>query len=276
VSRGFLVLAQNTEDVDYVRQAYALALSIRNSQTTTNISLVTDDPVPEEYQPVFDNIIPIPFGNTETTTPYRAENRWKLYHATPYEETIVLDTDMLLLEDISAWWTYCSNYDIKYTNKIRNYKMEVVEDRVHRKAFVANHLTSPYSALHYFKKSQTAYEFYRVLEFVCNNWEWCWNKFAPEQYQNWLSMDLAAAIAIEITGMHEQVLDINSPLEFVHMKTHLQNWKINSSSWQDFVLTNFGNTLSVSNIPQHKVFHYVEKDFLSDEIIDKLKGTLHG
>jgi hypothetical protein len=60
------------------------------------------------------------------------------------------------------------------------------------------------------------------------------------------------------------------------MKTHLQNWRVSSSSWQDFVLTNFGNTLSVSNISQHKVFHYVEKDFLSDEIINKLKGTLHG
>jgi len=276
VSKGFLVLAQNNKDVDYVRQAYALALSIRNSQTITKISLVTDDPVPEEYQTVFDKIIPIPFGNTEIVTPYRAENRWKLYHATPYEETIVLDTDMLLLEDIANWWTYCSNYDIKYTSRIRNYKMEIVEDSMHRRAFIANCLTSPYSALHYFKKSQTAYEFYRVLEFVCNNWEWCWDTFAPEEYQNWLSMDLAVAIAIEITGMHEQVLDVNSPLEFIHMKSHLQNWRVNSSSWQDFVLTNFSNTLSVSNIPQRKIFHYIDNDFLTDEIISKLKDTSRG
>lgn len=276
MSKGFLVLAQNNKDVDYVRQAYALALSIRNSQTITKISLVTDDPVPEEYQTVFDKIIPIPFGNTEIVTPYRAENRWKLYHATPYEETIVLDTDMLLLEDIANWWTYCSNYDIKYTSRIRNYKMEIVEDSMHRRAFIANCLTSPYSALHYFKKSQTAYEFYRVLEFVCNNWEWCWDTFAPEEYQNWLSMDLAVAIAIEITGMHEQVLDVNSPLEFIHMKSHLQNWRVNSSSWQDFVLTNFSNTLSVSNIPQRKIFHYIDNDFLTDEIISKLKDTSRG
>jgi hypothetical protein len=271
VSKGFLVFAQNTSDVDYIQQAYALALSIRWSQQTHNISLVTDDPVPEEYQSVFDNIIPIPFGNTKQVSAYCAENRWKLYHATPYDETIVLDTDMLLLEDISDWWKYCSNYDIKYTSRIRNYKMEIVKDLVHRKAFIANRLTSPYSALHYFKKSQTAYEFYRVLEFVCNNWEWCWNKFAPDEYQNWLSMDLAVAIAVEITGLHEQILDVNGPLEFVHMKTHLQNWRVNSASWQDFVLTNFSDTLSVANIQQHKIFHYVEKDFLSIEIVNKLK-----
>jgi hypothetical protein len=42
MSKGFLVLAQNTKDVNYVKQAYALALSIRHSQTTVkNISLVS-------------------------------------------------------------------------------------------------------------------------------------------------------------------------------------------------------------------------------------------
>jgi hypothetical protein len=272
VSRGFLIYAQNTSDVDYVRQAYALALSIRNTQTVTNVSLVTDDELPKKYQDVFDQIIPIPFGDTAAPSLYCAEDRWKLYHASPYHETIVLDTDMLMLEDIGSWWDYCSNHDIKYTSRIRNYKMEIVNDTIHRKTFIANQLTSPYSALHYFKKSQTAYEFYRVLEFVCNNWEWCWDKFAPNKYQNWLSMDLAVAVAIEITGLHEQILDSVGPLEFVHMKTHLQNWRVDSTTWQDFVLSNFtNNTLSVSNIPQHKIFHYVEKDFLTEDIVNKLE-----
>jgi hypothetical protein len=273
VSKGFLVLAQNTDKVDYIQQAYALALSIKYSQTEINkISLITDDSVSEEYLKVFDQIIPIPFGNTSEASTYRAENRWKLYHASPYDETIVLDTDMLLLEDITSWWNYCGNYDIKFCNRIRNYKLETATDTFHRKTFIANKLTSPYSALHYFKKSKTAYEFYKVLEFVCNNWEWCWTKFAPEEYQNWLSLDLAVAIAIEITGLQEEIVDANNPMEFIHMKTHLQGWKIQSANWQDFVLTNFTNELTVANIRQQKLFHYVEKDFLSKNIISKLKA----
>ena len=40
MSKGFLVLAQNS-DVDYVRQAYALALSIKATQPNiNNISIV--------------------------------------------------------------------------------------------------------------------------------------------------------------------------------------------------------------------------------------------
>ena len=105
MSNGFIVLAQNTDTVDYVQQAYALALSIKFSQQNINsISLVTNDPVPEKYQKVFDQIIPIPWFDPNSNSILKAENRWKLYHVSPYKSTIVLDTDMLLLEDISGWW----------------------------------------------------------------------------------------------------------------------------------------------------------------------------
>ena len=271
VSKGFLVLAQNTDAVDYIQQAYALALSIKMSQITNNISLVTNDVVPEEYASVFDNIIPIPFGDSSTPSIYRAENRWKLYHVTPYDETIVLDTDMLLLEDISSWWKYCENYDIRFCNRIKNYKLETIVDTVHRKSFISNNLSSPYHALHYFKKNTFSLEFYKTLEFVCNNWEWCWGKFAPQNYQDWLSMDLAVAITIEILGVHEQVLDSRNPMEFIHMKSAIQGWNNSESNWQKSVLYNFNGTLTVGNILQHKLFHYVEKDFISDGLIKKLK-----
>lgn len=278
MSKGFLIFAQNTSDDDYVQQAYALALSIKSSQTeVTNISLVTDDEVPAEYKSVFDKIIPIPFGNSANDeSMFKAENRWKLYHASPYNETIVLDTDMLLLEDISSWWKYCSNFDIKFCSGIKNYKNESVVDTFHRKAFIANNLPSPYFALHYFKKSVAAHEFYKVLEFVVNNWEWCWTKFASEEYQNWLSMDLATAIAIEIVGGTETMLDTTNTLTFTHMKTPLQGWQTSASSWKEQVSYNFDKELVVSNIKQHKLFHYVEKDFLTPSIIKQLKALVNG
>ena len=104
MSKGFVVLAQNNKTVDYITQAYALALSIKASQHEHNlISLITNDPVPKKYQKVFDQIISIPFNDDAENTDWKVENRWKIFHATPYDETIVLDTDMLMLEDISSW-----------------------------------------------------------------------------------------------------------------------------------------------------------------------------
>ena len=275
MSKGFLVLVQNNENVDYLKQAYALALSIKSSQKTIkNVSLITDCKVSAKYRKAFDKIIPIPFGDDATDSKWKIENRWKFYHVTPYDETIVLDADMLMLEDISIWWDYCSDRDLVICSRIRNYKLDHIPvDTYHRKTFIANGLTNPYFGLHYFRKSDTAYNFYKVLEFICNNWNWCYDRFAINEYQNWLSMDLASAVAIEMLGLQEIVLDINSPFEFIHMKPPLQGWTYMSDTWYNTVpvLLNDQGELFVGNIKQHKLFHYVEKNFISDRILKQLQ-----
>jgi len=277
VSKGFVVLAQNNGTVDYIKQAYALALSIKSSQKEiTSISLVTNDKVPKKYKSVFDKIIPIPWNDDAVETQWKIENRWKLYHASPYYESIVLDVDMLLLEDISTWWEYCGNFNIRFCSKITNYKLENVVDTVHRKSFVANKLPNVYHALHYFKKSDEVANFYKVLEYVVNNWAFCYGQIAPNEYQNWLSMDLACAVAIELSGMQE-LIDINSPLQFTHMKTPIQGWSVTPESWQDMIawhLTPAGK-LVAGNISQDKLFHYVEKNFITDKLLLELKELIN-
>jgi hypothetical protein len=276
MSKGFLIFAENSKSCNYVEQAYALALSIKNTQSTvSNVSLVTNDAVPKNQQHAFDHVISIPWISETVESAYKAEHRWKLFHVTPYDETIVLDADMIFLDDVSDWWNYCSNHDLRFCSKIKNYKRELVpKDVIHRRAFIDNNLTNPYFALHYFKKSDNALEFYKALEFISNNWEWCYTKFAPVSYQNWLSMDLASAIAIEMTGFYNAVIDQTCPLEFVHMKTGIQNWPAASNSWQDAVpyVLNSRGELIVGNIRQSKLFHYVEKDFMTKKMLSILKG----
>jgi hypothetical protein len=280
MSKGFLIFAENAKSCNYVEQAYALALSIKNTQSTVStVSLVTNDTVPKNQQHVFDHIISIPWISKTIESTYKAEHRWKLFHVTPYDETIVLDADMIFLDDVSDWWDYCSNHDLRFCSKIKNYKRElVVKDVVHRRAFIDNNLTNPYFALHYFKKSDKALEFYKALEFISNNWEWCYTKFAPVSYQNWLSMDLASAVAIEMTGFYDAVIDQTCPLEFVHMKPGIQSWTAPGNDWQDAVpyVLNSRGELIVGNIRQSKLFHYVEKNFMSKKILSILKEIHNG
>lgn len=273
VSKGFVVLAQNTSTVDYVRQAYALALSIKATQTAvTNISLITNDKVPEEYKSVFDQIIEIPWSDLAFNPDWKIENRWKVYHVSPYKETIVLDTDMLFLDDIKSWWEYCSNSDLKFCTTIKNYKNEIIkQDLYHRAAFIENNLSNPYVALYYFKKSEFAHEYFKVLEFVVSNWEYCYKKFAPESMQQWMSIDMSTAVAISMMGI-ENTVDSESPLEFVHMKPAIQGIRPIPESWQNVLYCDFKNgSLRVGNYKQHNLFHYVEKNFLTDELISSLK-----
>ena len=275
MSKGFLVFAQNTDTVDYVRQAYALSLSIHNSQEEIkNISLVTNSSVSDKYKSVFDQIIPIPWFDAKGNNRYATEHRWKIFHATPYDETIVLDADMLVLEDLSDWWEFCKDYNIKFCSKVKNYKQETItSDPFHRKSFIANKLSNPYFALHYFKKTEQAKTFYKVLEYVINNWElWC-GQFAPKEYQKCVSMDLATAITIDILDMQD-IVDLANPFEFVHMKTMLQGWTLPPTSWQDITVCYYANKkLFVNNIQQDKIFHYVDKNFLSEKLIRDLENV---
>jgi hypothetical protein len=277
VSKGFLVFAQNTDTVDYVRQAYALALSIKFSQPEINsVSIVTNSPVSDEYKKVFDQVIPIPWFDETVDSALKAEHRWKLYHASPYTETIVLDADMLMLADIGIWWEYCSNYDIKFCNRICNYKKDIiVQDTYHRKTFISNNLNNPYYALHYFKQSDYAHDFYKVLEFVINNWEYCRGTFAPLDPQEWVSMDLAVALASKIYGIED---DASSPLEFIHMKPAIQGWASTPISWRNFVnyVLNKKGEFVVGNIKQEKLFHYIDKNFVDDKLINRLEELANG
>lgn len=274
MSKGFLIYAQNTDQINYIEQAYLLALSIKRTQSVvTSVSLVTNDKLPANYLPVFDNVIPVPWFK-KFTGPLAAEHRWKLYHISPYDETIVMDADMLLLTDISQWWDYSATYDLKFCSQIANYKHEKISvDTHHRKAFIANNLPNPYFGLHYFKKSDAAHDFYKVLEFVCNNWQECYTMFAPLSYQDWLSMDLAVAITIEMMGIHADVIDVNNPMLITHMKPALQGWQQRPVSWQHVVQPIVTNNcdLLVANIRQQGVFHYVDETFVTQEIIKKFE-----
>lgn len=272
MNRGFLVLAQNS-DVDYVRQAYALALSIKATQPTINrISLVTNDIVPEEYQKVFDQIIPIPFGDQAAHSNWKVENRWKLYHATPYDETIVLDADMLILDNIESVWRFTKDRNLFFTSSVVNYKGQEIVDTTYRKTFVENQLPNLYSGLHFFRKSDDALQFYQFVEFITYNWERFYFNHTPKHMQKFFSMDVTFAIAAKILGIDDQITLSNSPFTFTHMKSALQGWDPIPVSFLDQTLVSFNDNkeLYLNNIKQYGVFHYVEDKFLTDYIIEKL------
>jgi len=276
--KGFLVLAQNSEGIDYVRQAYALALSLKSSQSSCLVSLVTNDPVPEEYQLVFDKIIPIPGEDQAADSVWKVENRWKLYHITPYDETIVLDSDMLVLEDFTPVWDQLTNYDIFFNSTIKDFRGRQLKDFVNRKMFNENELPNVYFGLHYFKKNRQALDFYNVMAFVVANWERVYFDIAPKSKQNWLSMDVSAAIAAKILGIDDRVVNKNINWSITHMKANIQNISPIPSSWTkvlDWHVTDLGQ-LFVSNIQQHGVFHYIDNDFLTDQVLCSLKEAASG
>lgn len=266
MTKGFLIYADDSNNKRFIRSAYALAMTIKNNCPGASVSLVANS-VPFEYLKVFDNVIDVPWDQKQSTM-FAAEHRWKLYHCSPYDETIVMDADMLVLEDISLFWDTFKHYDVFYTTNVYDYRGNLIKDLYYRKAFDANNIPNFYSALHYFKKSDTAKEFYKMVEYINNNWELFYGKFVSIHYPKVASMDVSAGLAAKILDKEKEFSSKKTPVSFTHMKPMLQSWEIPPISWQERVGAYFnGVDLKIGNFKQDKIFHYVEDSFLSDEIL---------
>jgi len=273
MSKGFCLLAQNNSNTNYIRQAYALALSLHLYNKDQKISLITNDDVPTEWQSVFDQIIPIPWDDNANDSDWKIQNRWKVYHASPYDETIVLEADMMFTSDITHWWKELAKRELFVVSNVRTYRDEVVTNRFYRKTFDANELPNLYSALHYFKKGDTAKEFYNLLEIIVNNWALFYSKNAPNEYQKWCSIDVSMAIASKILGNEKDITDPNSFITFTHMKPLVQGWYNKPEKWTKVTGKYFTEgKLFLGNYLQSRVLHYVEDEFLTDELLEKMEN----
>ncbi|MFP3435816.1 hypothetical protein SB781_39315, partial [Paraburkholderia sp. SIMBA_061] len=58
--------------------------------------------IPNKYKEVFDYIIEFPWDDLNfESDELKFRNEWKIYHCSPFEETIKIESDMLLMSDIS-------------------------------------------------------------------------------------------------------------------------------------------------------------------------------
>lgn len=282
MTRGYLILAQSTKKDNYSKLAYALALSIKNSQSTvSNVALATTDVnIPDKYSDVFDHIIDVPWSDQAEYSKWKIENKWKYYYMTPFDETIILDADMLFPTDISHWWDTLSKKDIWITDKPRTFRGEVITSNKYRPSFVSNDLPNVYTAFMYFKKSAIAAELFKMVEFIFEHWERFFYNYMDETRPKNLSGDVAYALAIKLLGIENECFG-NSDLvpSFVHMKSFLQgvDEKFLTEDWTKHFPTYFADdgTFKVGNYEQTLPFHYQTKSWLTDEMIDILEKRVN-
>ena len=183
-----------------------------------------------------------------------------------------MDTDMLVLQNISTWFSFLQNYELFFTNKVYTYRNEIVTNNYYRNTFATNYLPNIYTGLHYFKKSDLAHEYYTWLEMITNNWQKFYRQHAGGRlYQRKCSIDLSGSIAIKIMNVENQVTNnrVKYP-SFIHMKPRIQNWDQSVvDKWQNRVGTYLGKDLQlkIGNHKQNGIFHYTENDFVTERII---------
>ena len=273
---GYLLVVAENEFVDYLQLAYALAISIKNTQKSgfNQVALVINNKQKLKdlnSSWVFDHVIE---WNQETFWDGRS---W-MDHLTPFEYTVCLDVDMLFMRDYSHWVEYfIENSELYVANKSYTYRGEIAVDHHYRKTFIKNDLPNLYSMYTFFKKdSEVVKEFFDLGRYIIKNPIEFSNIFLSDHKPRVVGTDESFALAAKILDITD---DIAYPLEFprvVHMKPMIQNWPWPADCWSDHVgfYLNQKGKLKIGNYQQHDIVHYVEKDKINKEMINILEEVL--
>jgi len=280
--RGFVTFAQNGQH-DYLKMAYALALSIKATQSNyghLSVFITPGMTIPGKYKEVFDHVIDIPWGDEAEWADWKLQNEWKAYHITPYRETIKLDADMLFTSDVSSWWDYMAVQDVCMTTNTKTYRNEDITSDFYRKAFVANNLPNVYTAFMYFKYSDLAQEVYQLAENLFHYWNELSFKYLDdaETRPDQPSTDIVFAMAAKMVGERLCTVSNGVAPSFVHMRSKAQKWPLKGYTeiWTDHVPVGLTDDLQLK-IGRHRQtlpFHYHIKSFLTDDVIKTYEKAL--
>ena len=120
----------------------------------------------------------------------------------------------------------------------------------------------------YFKKSDTAKQFFAIVRNVFENWDE-YKAILKCNPQEEVSTDWAYALACHIIGVEKTMLPKFDELSMVHMKQFVN--EIPSEDWTNtLVYELLPDTIRINTYPQYYPFHYHVKSF-SDKILESYK-----
>jgi len=215
MSKGVLVFARNNSQVDYVKQAYYLALRVKKYlDLPTTVITDSGDYLRSQFQDwedVFDKIVEPEYTNNYTLKRYqdgtltnkqlefKNDTRTKAYELSPYNETLLLDSDFIVCNDVflkcfeqeHEFLIYKDAYDLA---NFRDYsEFDYVSD---------SSVDFYWATCVYFRKTASVKMFFDLLQHIQENWGHYNSIFQINRstYRN----DHAFSIAIHIMNGYEQ------------------------------------------------------------------------
>ena len=245
--RGYLIIAQNSDTVDYVACATQLARSIRHFHPDARIALLTDSIIESDQ---FDYCVT--FASPLNDNPYA--NDWQAFGASPFRQTIKLEADMVIASEIDHWWAMMEHRDVVISTGARDFYDQPATSRFYRKVFDTNNLPDVYNAITYWRLSQTAQKFFNLTRNIFDQWaEYKTLLKFPDEVP---STDLVYAMAAQIMGPERVTMPFATYPQIVHMKRHMiptqsQDWT-QELTWET-------NPLRINTVAQWGAVHYHQK-----------------
>jgi len=213
MTKGILIFAHNNEYVDYAKLALVSG-SLAKKYLKMPISLVTDkhtlewikkSKIDSDINNVFEQIIEVPppvtnnnrhlyDGKDKSLVPFTNINRCSAYDLTPYDTTLLIDSDFLIFSDaLNNYWDVCDDVLIA----------ESVVDAVgqHRLGHLDHHISDTGIKMRWattvmFEKNEKTRRFFNLISYIKDEYEMFADlfRFNPLQYRNDISFSIAKHI----------------------------------------------------------------------------------
>lgn len=253
MSKGILFFAHNNNQVDYGKIAYVSALYAKKNLGLP-ISLVTDsgslrwikeeDKIPVDE--IFDKVIltdhidldlrvsrryydgSLEYKRAEFKNGYRA---WA-YEFSPYEKTLVLDVDLLVVNDrLNKVWDSDADF------MINKYSHDLARDRNNFEfTRVSDHgIDFFWATAFYFKKTSWAEAFFGLCQHIVENYEYY--RFMYRIDNPLMRNDYAFSIAVHmIGGFSNKINPPSLPCEIYHTLDRDELVKVNNDKSFTFLI----------------------------------------
>lgn len=261
--QGYFTFAQNSTDVDYLELAYYQGLSIKQTQRLNKFAVAVDCKtkklITDTHRKVFDYIVDI-----KDPSALAMSNEWQAWHLTPFKETIKLESDLLLTNNIDHWWTGFRHQEVCFTTKVRDYEGNVSDAREYRKFFDENNLPNIYTGMYYFRFGHVSLELFALVEKVYKNWQVFRDTILKNCREENPSTDVAFAVAAHMFGIERCTIPSLDYPSFAHMKGAINRLSIDEN-WIDMYPIDFdGTNIFINFVKQRWPLHYFQKDFLNE------------
>ena len=178
MTNGVLCFAHNNGKVNYINQAEFLAKRVKqhlNLPTT----LVTSTPQGLDDNTVFDQVIEIADDNNNVKRyyngslhhqrlPFKNNDRVRSYELSPYDTTLVLDTDYIICND-----TFKHAFNSIHDFQIYKDGIDLCDWRKHKEFSYINNTGIPFywATCFCFTKTQETKIFFDLLQHLVSNWK---------------------------------------------------------------------------------------------------------
>jgi len=215
-SQGVVMFAHNNKIVDYVKQAIFAAVQIKK-HLKLPVTLITSNQAHlnthyKKQATIFDQVIDIKEHSTNQTKDFyngaehKIKDQWKnhlrstAYELSPYDETIVMDTDYIVgnnnlskcFESNQDFLIHQKSIYINYFNK-PEWKIKYISE---------TGMVMYWATVFYFKKTPRVKHLFNLIQHIKDNWDFY--RFTWQIHEPNFRNDFAFSMAIHMLNGHQK------------------------------------------------------------------------